>query len=199
MPDNSQKPAPPSVVLASGSPQRREILGRLGLEFEVIASGVEEIVHGEPASVVVANATLKANAVIDSGAAAGAGTLVVGCDTDVVIEDHLIGKPEDAVRAREYLAQLSGRTHRVISGLAVIGPESDRVRTGVEETTVRFRPLDVHDIDRYLATGEWKGRAGGYAIQGRGSALVDRVEGDVANVIGLPIALLYRLAPELEA
>jgi septum formation protein len=187
------------VILASVSPQRREILARLGLEFEVVPSGVEEIVHGEPASVVVANATLKANSVIGPAGAAAAGALVVGCDTDVVIEDHLIGKPEDEVRAREYLAQLSGRTHRVISGLAVIGPGGDEVRTGVEETRVRFRSLTPGDIDRYLATGEWKGRAGGYAIQGRGSALVDRVEGDVANVIGLPIDLLYRLAPELEA
>jgi septum formation protein len=195
----------PRLVLASGSPQRRELLDRLGLEFEVLATGIEEITHGDPASVVVANARLKAEAALEDLTApgrperSGAGRLVIGCDTDVVIEDHLIGKPEDEVRAREYLAQLSGRTHRVVSGLVVIGPGGDEVRTGVEETRVRFRSLTPGDIDRYLATGEWKGRAGGYAIQGRGSALVDRVEGDVANVIGLPIDLLYRLAPELEA
>ncbi len=195
----------PRLVLASGSPQRRELLDRLGLEFEVLATGIEEITHGDPASVVVANARLKAEAALEDLTApgrpegSGVGRLVIGCDTDVVIEDHLIGKPEDEVRAREYLAQLSGRTHRVVSGLAVIGPGGDEVRTGVEETRVRFRSLTPGDIDRYLATGEWKGRAGGYAIQGRGSALVDRVEGDVANVIGLPIDLLYRLAPELEA
>ncbi|MCB0827418.1 MAG: septum formation protein Maf [Solirubrobacterales bacterium] len=187
------------VVLASGSPQRREILARLGLEFEVAIPGVEEIVHGEPAAVVVANASLKANSVAVSADLSGTDALVVGCDTDVVVEDHLIGKPEDEVRAREYLAQLSGRIHRVISGLAVVGPGGDQVRSGVEQTRVRFKSLTPGDIDRYLATGEWQGRAGGYAIQGRGSVLVDRVEGDVANVIGLPVGLLYRLAPELEA
>lgn len=202
----TRNPGPPPVILASGSPQRREMLTRVGLDFEIAVSGVEEIVHGDPESVVVANATLKARAALEAvsqGGApddgVGAGALIIGCDTDVVIEDHLIGKPEDEVRAREYLAQLSGRTHRVISGLAVIGPESDRVRTGTEQTQVRFRSLSRPEVDRYLATGEWQGRAGGYAIQGRGSALVDRIDGDVSNVIGLPIGLLYELAPELEA
>ena len=181
------------VILASGSPQRREILERLGIPFDVQVSGVEEIVHGDPSEVVLANALLKARAV------AVEGSLVIGCDTDVVLEDHIIGKPEDEVRAREYLAQLSGRVHRVFSGLAVIGPELEQSRTGVAVTEVRFRDLSSHEIDRYLASGEWKGRAGGYAIQGRGSALVAGIEGDVANVIGLPVGLLLDLAPELDA
>lgn len=179
------------VILASGSPQRQEILERLGIEFEVRVSGVEEIVHGDPAEVVLANALLKATAV------AREGSIAIGCDTDVVVEDHLIGKPEDEVRAREYLAQLSGRTHEVFSGLAVSGPETDQVRTGVAVSTVRFRDLSTGDIDRYLESGEWRGRAGGYAIQGRGSALVAGVEGDIANVIGLPVGLLLELVPEL--
>lgn len=180
------------LVLASGSPQRRELLTRLGLEFEVEVSGVEEITHGDPAEVVLANALLKARAVARSG------SIVIGCDTDVVVEDHVIGKPEDEIRAREYLAQLSGRTHEVLSGLAIAGPEPDQVRTGVARSRVRFKELSPHEIDRYLASGEWRGRAGGYAIQGRGSALVAAVEGDIANVIGLPIGLLYELAPELD-
>jgi nucleoside triphosphate pyrophosphatase len=194
----------PRLVLASGSPQRRELLDRLGLEFEVMVPEVEEITHGDPASVVVANARLKAESAAEELAAPGrredngVGRMIIGCDTDVVLEDHLIGKPEDEVRAREYLAQLSGRTHRVVSGIALVGPDRDQVRTGVEQTEVAFRRLKRVEIDRYLATGEWRGRAGGYAIQGRGSALVERVEGDVANVIGLPVGLLYRLAPELE-
>lgn len=183
------------VVLASGSPQRREILTRLGIGFEVEVSGAEEIVHGEPAEVVLANALIKARAVTDR---IGPGSLVIGCDTDVVLEDHIIGKPEDEVRAREYLAQLSGRTHSVFSGLALIGPEEERVRTGVAETRVTFRELSPEDVDRYLASGEWRGRAGGYAIQGRGSALVAKVEGDIANVIGLPVGLMLDLAPELD-
>ncbi len=184
--------APFPVILASGSPQRREMLRRLGVEFEVQVSGVEEIVHGEPAEVVLANALLKARSV------SAPGSIVIGCDTDVVLEDHLIGKPEDEIRAHEYLAQLSGRTHRVLSGLAVLGPAADQARTGVVESRVSFRELDNQQIERYLASGEWRGRAGGYAIQGRGSSLVASIDGDVANVIGLPVALLLDLAPELD-
>lgn len=181
------------VILASGSPQRKELLERLGIEFEIKVSGVDEIVHGDPEEVVLANALLKARAVADDG------SIVIGCDTDVVVEDHMIGKPKDEVRAREYLAQLSGRVHRVFSGLAVIGPGADQSRTGAEVTEVRFRDLTSHEIDRYLASGEWKGRSGGYAIQGRGSALVAGIEGDLSNVIGLPVGLLLDLAPELGA
>jgi septum formation protein len=182
------------VILASGSPQRKEILERLGIGFEVRVSGSEEIVHGDPAEVVLANALLKARTV----AAGAPGRLVVGCDTDVVLESQIIGKPEDETQAREYLTGLSGRTHRVLSGLAILGPAEGRVRTGVAETQVRFRELVPEEIERYLASGEWRGRAGGYAIQGRGSALVEGVEGDIANVIGLPVGLLLDLAPELD-
>jgi septum formation protein len=179
------------VVLASASPQRREMLERLGIEFSVEVSGVEEITHGDPKEVVLANALLKARS------ASRSGVLTIGCDTDVVVEGHLIGKPEDEMRAHEYLAQLSGRTHEVVSGLALLGPEDDRVRTGTVETRVTFRPLEVSEIDAYVATGEWRGRAGGYAIQGVGASLVERVEGDISNVIGLPIGLLLSLAPDL--
>lgn len=181
-----------SIILASDSSQRKEILQRIGIEFEVEVSGVEEIVHGDPAEVVLANALLKANAV------AREGSIVIGCDTDVVVEDHLIGKPGDEIRAREYLAQLSGRTHEVFSGLAVTGPEDNQVRSAVAISKVRFKELSIGEIDRYLASGEWQGRAGGYAIQGRGSALVAGIEGDIANVIGLPVGLLLELAPELD-
>jgi septum formation protein len=181
------------VVLASASPQRREMLQRLGIEFSVEIPGVEEITHGDPKEVVLANALLKARS------ASRAGVLTIGCDTDVVVEGHLIGKPDDEMRAHEYLAQLSGRTHEVVSGLALLGPEDDRVRTGTVETRVTFRPLEVSEIDAYVATGEWRGRAGGYAIQGVGASLVERVEGDISNVIGLPIGLLLSLAPELMA
>lgn len=168
------------------------MLQRLGIEFEVRVSGAEEIVHGDPEEVVLANALLKARSVAESG------SLVIGCDTDVVLEEHLIGKPEDEVRAHEYLAQLSGRTHRVLSGLAVLGPAEDQARTGVIESRVTFRDLDTEQIERYLAGGEWRDRAGGYAIQGRGSSLIAKIEGDVANVIGLPVGLLLDLAPELD-
>ncbi|MCB0856806.1 MAG: septum formation protein Maf [Solirubrobacterales bacterium] len=184
----------PRVILASGSPQRREILERLGIRFEVGVSGVEEIVDGVPSEVVLENALLKAKAV----AARFRDSLVVGCDTDVVLEDQVIGKPASEAAAREYLERLSGRGHEVFSGLALVGPDPGQVRTGVSRSTVAFRDLTAQEIDRYLASGEWEGRAGGYAIQGRGSALVAGVEGDISNVIGLPVGLLLDLAPELD-
>lgn len=179
------------VVLASGSPQRREMLERIGLRFSVNVPGVEEIVHGDPSEVVLANALLKARSVAEPG------ILTIGCDTDVVVEGHLIGKPEDELRAHEYVAQLSGRTHEVVSGLAILGPGEDRVRTGTVATRVTFRRLELAEIDAYVATGEWRGRAGGYAIQGVGASLIEKVEGDISNVIGLPVGLFLSLAPEL--
>ena len=182
------------IILASGSPQRREILERLGIEFEIRVSGVEEITEGDPAEVVLANALLKARAVAEEAS----GCLVIGCDTDVVLDGKVIGKPEDEAMARQYLGRLSGRSHRVLSGLAVVGPEPERVRSGVAESKVSFRELGRVEVKRYLASGEWRGRAGGYAIQGRGSALVAGVEGDIANVIGLPVGLMLDLAPELD-
>lgn len=188
----SLKASSPPVILASASPQRREILERIGVVFEVRPSGVEEIVHGDPSEVVLANALLKARSVAVDG------SIVIGCDTDVVIEQHLIGKPESELRAHEFLAQLSGRTHRVLSGLAVLGPAEDQARTGVIESRVTFRDLSNAEIERYLRSGEWRGRAGGYAVQGRGSSLVASVEGDISNVIGLPVGLLLELAPELD-
>jgi septum formation protein len=182
------------VILASRSPQRKDLLERIGIGFEVRVSGAEEIVSGDPAEVVLANALLKARTV----AADAPGRLVVGCDTDVVLEAQIIGKPESEAQARGYLNDLSGRTHRVLSGLALLGPDEGRIRTGVAESLVRFRELAPEEIERYLASGEWRGRAGGYAIQGRGSALVAGVDGDIANVIGLPVGLLLDLAPELD-
>lgn len=184
----------PPVVLASGSPQRRDILDRLGIAFEVRVSGAAELVEGDPEEIVVANALLKARAVIDPDRR----ELVIGCDTDVVIDGRIIGKPESGDAARRYLELLSGRSHQVVSGLAVLGPEPDRVRSGLARSEVTFRRLDTAAIGRYINFEEWRGRAGGYAIQGRGSALVAAVEGDIANVIGLPVGLLFELAPELE-
>lgn len=167
------------------------MLDRLGIEYRSVVPGVGEMAHGDPGEVVVANALLKAR----SGAEPG--VLTIGCDTEVVLEGILLGKPGDPLRAHEYLAQLSGRTHVVLSGLAVIGPDGGEARTGVAETLVTFRSLTTEEIDAYVERGEWRGRAGGYAVQGVGSALVHSIEGDLSNVIGLPIPLLAGLAPEL--
>ncbi len=179
-----------SVVLASGSPQRREILARLGVEFEVVVSGVEELSDGDPERLVVENARRKARAV-----AAPDGTLVIGCDTDVVLDGEVLGKPADAVEARAYLDRMSGRPHTVMSGLVVRDGEGER--SGLERTTVAFKTLSEAEKERYVAFGEWRDRSGGYAIQTLGSTLVERVEGSVSNVVGLPVGLLFELAPQV--
>ena len=152
---------------------------------------VEEVGEGEPADAVLENARRKAAAIEAEGA------LVIGCDTDVVVDGRALGKPADEEAARRFLEQLSGRSHEVLSGLVLLGPEPERRREGVARSVVTFRRLGAGDIDRYLASGEWRERAGGYAIQGLGSILAERIEGDLSNVIGLPLGLLLELAPEL--
>jgi septum formation protein len=181
-------PGPLTVVLASGSPQRREILTKLGLQFEVVVSGVEELTGGDPEVEVLENARLKARAVARDG-------MVLACDTDVVLDGRALGKPADAVEARSYLDQMSGRPHEVLSGLVVLTDGEER--SGLERTTVVFKELSEAEKERYVRFGEWEGRSGGYAIQTLGSTLVERLEGSVSNVVGLPVGLLFGLAPEL--
>ncbi len=177
------------VVLASGSPQRKEILRKLGVEFEVVVPGVEELSDGDPEHLVVENARRKGRGVD------GHGRLVIACDTDVVLEGEVLGKPADAAEAREYLDRMSGRAHEVLSGLVVL--EGGEERAGLERTSVVFRQLSDVEKERYVGFGEWRGRSGGYAIQTLGSTLVERVEGSVSNVVGLPVGLLFELAPGL--
>jgi septum formation protein len=178
------------VVLASSSPQRREILQKLGLEFEVLVPGVEELSGGDPEVEVVENARRKARAV-----AAGDDSLVIACDTDVVLDGKALGKPADAAEARRYLDRMSGRAHQVLGGLVVlVGGEE---RSGLESTSVVFKELSEEEKERYVRFGEWRGRSGGYAIQTLGSTLVERVQGSVSNVVGLPVGLLAELAPAL--
>lgn len=176
------------VVLASGSPQRSEILRKLGIEFEVVVPGVEELIGGEPEVEVLENARLKARAVARDG-------MVIACDTDVVLDGRALGKPGDEAEAREYLERLSGRAHEVLSGLVVLVDGEER--GGLERSTVVFRELGEAEKERYVRFGEWRGRSGGYAIQTLGSTLVARLEGSVSNVVGLPVGLLVELAPEL--
>jgi septum formation protein len=184
----------PHLVLASGSPQRRAILGDLGLDFEVRPSDVAEEGEGVPRVVASENALRKALAVADA-AGPGAGEVVLACDTLVATELEIWGKPPNEAAARETLRRLSGRTHEVVSALALV--QDGDVRAATEVTAVTFRELDDATIDWYLATREWEGRAGGYAIQGRGAVLVKRIDGDYLNVVGLPVAALLELWPGL--
>ena len=175
------------LTLASRSPQRRAILTQLGVEFDVVVPEVEELSEGPARELVIENARRKALAV--------PGELVLGVDTEVILDGRAYGKPADEGEARAMLALLSGREHEVWSGIALRAGEE--VREAAERTEVRFRALDPGLIDWYVASGEWRERAGGYAIQGRGAALVEAVEGDFWNVVGLPVPALLALAPEL--
>jgi septum formation protein len=175
------------VILSSGSPQRKAILEQLGVEFRVEVPEVEELTAGDPRELVVENALRKARAV--------PGECVLGADTAVVLEGRVLGKPADRDEAAGFLGALNGTTHEVMTGVAVV--DGDGERSDVEVTRVRFRALEPADLDWYLDTGEWRERAGGYAIQGRGAALVERIEGDYLNVVGLPVPALLRLMPDL--
>ena len=175
------------MILASGSPQRSAILEQLGVDFRVEVPEVDEVVDGDPHEVVLENALLKARAV--------GGDTVLGADTAVVLDGRIFGKPADRPAAERFLIALSGRSHQVMTGIAVV--DRGEERSDVAVTQVRFRELGPAELDWYLSTGEWRERAGGYAIQGRGAALVEAIEGDYLNVVGLPVAALLRLMPDL--
>jgi len=183
----SAPPAPP-LVLASRSAQRRVILEQLGIPFDVVLPEYEEEVGGhDPAQTVRENARGKARSL----AGAAAGRAVLGVDTEVVLEGRVFGKARTAAEAEAMLEALAGQTHEVISGLCLLTPAWEEV--GYEVTRVSFRELDARDLAAYVGIGEWEGRAGAYAVQGRGAALVERIEGDYLNVVGLPATLLVRL------
>ena len=182
----------PPLLLASTSPQRRAILIQLGLPFEAVAPDYEE--HDPPDADPVALVREHARGKARSVAAAAGDRPVLGVDTTVHLDGRTYGKPADATDAERILEALSGRTHAVVSGLCLVTPGWEVVEH--EATEVRFRELTPRDIGGYVATGEWKGRAGGYAIQGLGGRLVERIEGDYLNVVGLPGALLVRLLAE---
>ena len=194
------------MILASASPQRRAILEQVGIPFVVRPAHVPEETAGDPLVVAEENARRKAVAVAasivadpvvgTSAPAAAAGLLVLGADTDVALDGEILGKPADDDQARAFLARLAARTHAVVGGIA-LAQEGAVVATAVEVTEVRFRPASAALIEWYVRTGEWRGRAGGYAIQGAGAALVAAIEGDYLNVVGLPLARLLDLRPDL--
>ena len=179
------------LVLASRSPQRRAILEQLGVEFSVEVPTVDELESGPPHEVALENAYRKASAIAGGSASAP----VLGVDTVVALGARIYGKPGDPDEARATLTALAGRRHAVISGVCLIA--GGRARSAAAHTWVQFRALEPRLVDWYVASGEWRERAGGYAIQGRGAALVAAIEGDYLNVVGLPVATLLDLAPNL--
>jgi septum formation protein len=179
------------LVLASRSPRRRAILEQLGIEFRVVVPDVDELEDGDPRELVLENARRKARTVAEADPARP----VLGVDTAVVVAGRARGKPADVAEAEELLRTLSGREHEVLSGVVLLADDGERA--DVASTRVRFRELDERTIAWYLATGEWRDVAGGYAIQGQGAALIEAIEGDYTNVVGLPVPLLVRLSPAL--
>lgn len=179
----------PPLLLASASPRRREILAGLGLTFEVVPiTGITEEqmaedFHGHPRELAYHIAMKKAGL-----AAPQAGSsLVIAADTIVVVEDVLLGKPKDADEAARFLALLAGRSHEVITGLALIDGLTGRHLTAEERTLVSFAPMSKRDIDSYVATGEPMDKAGAYGIQGIGSLFITGIQGDYWNVVGFPV------------
>jgi septum formation protein len=184
------------LVLASRSPQRRAILERLGVAFTVRTTDTPELTDGDPEEVARENALRKARAALRPGVAEA----VLGCDTIVVLDGTIYGKPPDEPAARATLTALGGRTHEVISGIALLladGRSEAVERSAVARTRVTFRPIGEELLDWYVATEEWRGRSGGYAIQGAGEKLAREIDGEIENVVGLPVAALLDVYPEL--
>ncbi len=173
------------LVLASGSPRRKELLECAGLSFEVMEVPAEEEDGVDPSLPPGEGAGRRALAKAAWAAARRPDAVVLGADTIVVLEGEVLGKPSDAAGAREMLLRLSGRTHRVITGFAIVS--GGEARTRLVETEVGFRALDAASIGRYVESGEPMDKAGAYAIQGAGGGFIDRVSGSYTNVIGLPL------------
>ena len=185
-------PPTPPLLLASISPQRRAILKQLDIPFDAVEPLYKEPPANEhkgsdPFTVVTEHARGKARSVLDLAD----DRPVLGVDTEVVIDGELLGKPADAAEAESMLERLAGRTHEVISGLCLVTRAWEDVHHDVTEVT--FRALTARDLAHYVGSREWEGRAGGYAIQGLGAGLVERIEGDYLNVVGLPAATLVEL------
>lgn len=185
------------LILASASPRRAELLGAAGIPFEVQVADVDErVLPGEDADAYVTRvARSKAAAV----AASAGGRAVLAADTAVIVDDAILGKPADADDARRMLRRLSGRRHRVMTGLCLSRP-GPGLRRGerleqchVEVTAVEFDALSADEVDWYVASGEPMGKAGGYAIQGLAGRFITRIEGSYSNVVGLPVAVVWRL------
>ena len=167
------------------------ILTQLGIPFEVEPADIDEQRDGDPYAAVLANARRKAKAVLERMP----GRNVLGVDTEVLLDGRLLGKAGDERQARAHLETLSGRVHEVLSGVSLVHDGTET--TAVVRTAVAFRPLTRELVDWYLRSREWEGRAGAYAVQGRGAALVASIDGDYWNVVGLPVPALMDLAPWL--
>ena len=177
-----------SLILASASPRRRELMAFTGLPFQVITADAEEMKTGKPETLVTENARRKARAVWDLHP----GSVVLGADTIVYQDGSVLGKPKDQADARAMLRSLSGARHTVYTGVCVIGLEG-KEDLRCDASQVQFTALTDEEIDRYIASGEPMDKAGAYAVQGRAGMYVTRIEGSYSNVIGLPMHLVREM------
>ena len=185
------------IILASASPRRKELLEKLDLDFSICPADIDEsLLPDEDAAMYpLRTAVQKAMAVAKTTEDA----LVIAADTVVAVDDDILGKPRDEAEAKAMLQRLSGREHIVITGIGVVDTASGRTLSATEQTIVYFHPLRDEEIDAYIATGECMDKAGSYGIQGKGSLLVRKIDGDYFNVMGLPLSRLYRLLLNIDA
>jgi len=183
----------PTIILASASPRRAELLRSAGIPFTVDVANIAEDAH--PGERPVEHAERLAREKAEVVAKRNRGKIVLGADTIVVVDDHMLGKPGDRADAARMLRLLSGRSHQVITGVSLVVLEtgSRKLDTRSEKTTVHFAPLTPTDIEMYVATEEPMDKAGAYAIQGIASRWIIKIEGDYANVVGLPVALVWKM------
>jgi septum formation protein len=181
----------PKIILASASPRRAEILRTIGWPFEALAVHIDESRRQDESAATYVQRLAREKA--ETAAALTVGLNVVGADTTVVIDDQVLEKPLDAVDARRMLEMLSGRWHKVLTGVAVVNRKSAETRVAYQETEVKFAAMNNDELDWYVAGGEPMDKAGGYAIQGQGARFIEEIRGDFFNVVGLPVRLLYEL------
>jgi len=180
------------VILASGSPRRRELLGQIGIEPEVRPSGIEEqVTSAEPEDVVMELSARKAG---DVAAHAPAGTLILGADTVVAVDGEVLGKPGSPEDAKRMINLLQGRGHQVYTGVTLIykGEKGSRGVTFAEKTEVLLYPMTEEEIEDYVQSGEPADKAGAYGIQGRFAAYIQEIHGDYNNVVGLPVGRVWQ-------
>ncbi|OWY68925.1 septum formation protein Maf [cyanobacterium TDX16] len=181
---------PDRLVLASTSPRRAELMREAGYQFRVVpppfAEPEEKHPHVDPANYAESLAYFKARSIADTNPA----DTILAADTIAVMDDEIFGKPEDREDARRILCRLSGSSHRVITGVVLMHPETDARQMGHSISVIRVRKLSTEDIESYLDTGAWEGKAGAYGIQDHGDAFVERYEGSFSNIVGLPMELV---------
>lgn len=188
----SSKKSPKNIrlILASKSPRRKELLKKIGVPFEVMKSNYQEEKHDLPPNeFVLKNATHKAEAV----AAKLRNGLIIGVDTIASFQHHILEKPANEKEAQAMIRLLNGTTHEVYTGICIINCLTGQKNAAIEVTKVKFTEMNAQEIKEYVASGEWRGKAGGFAIQGLGNLFIEKIEGDYFNVVGLPVFRLYKM------